>query len=73
MRTNRYEELVELVKSLEKDFDRFYTKDNHAAGTRIRHGMQELKSLAQDIRVSVQDEKKKEVKADKKVVEAEKK
>lgn len=41
--------------SLEEDFAKFYDKSNQAAGTRVRKGMQELKNLAQDIRVEIQD------------------
>jgi len=51
----RFEELKELIMSLEADFDKFYDKENQAAGTRVRKGMQELKNLAQDIRKEVQD------------------
>ncbi|GAB4398632.1 MAG: histone H1 [Microscillaceae bacterium] len=54
---NRFEELRELVMGLEGDFDKFYNKDNQAAGTRVRKGMQDLKNLAQDIRKQVQDMK----------------
>ena len=43
--------------SLEADFEKFYEKGNNAAGTRVRKGMQELKNLAQDIRVEVQNKK----------------
>lgn len=42
---------------LEGDFQKFYEKGNKAAGTRIRKGMQELKNVAQDIRMTVQKEK----------------
>lgn len=52
--TNRFDELRELVASLEEDFAKFYDKGNKAAGTRVRVGMQGLKNLAQDIRVEVQ-------------------
>jgi hypothetical protein len=51
--SNLFEKLQELVLSLEEDFTEFYEKDNKAAGTRVRKGMQELKDLAQDIRVEV--------------------
>lgn len=40
---------------LEEDFAKFYEKDNQAAGTRIHKGMQELKKVAQDIRLEVQE------------------
>ena len=55
----RYEELKALVESLEADFEKFYDKKNNAAGTRVRKGMQDMKNLAQDIRVQVQDMKNK--------------
>jgi hypothetical protein len=51
----RFDELRDLVMSLEADFQKFYDKGNSAAGTRVRKGMQELKNLAQEIRVEVQD------------------
>ncbi len=51
----RFDELRKLVEELESDFEKFYDKGNQAAGTRVRKGMQELKNLAQDIRVEVQD------------------
>ena len=49
----RYNQLKELVLSLEGDFVKFYDKDNQAAGTRVRNRMQALKTLAQEIRTSV--------------------
>jgi len=51
----KYEKLKALVLSLEADVDKFYAKSNQTAGTRIRKGMQDLKNLAQEIRVEVQD------------------
>ena len=53
----RFEQLRDLVMSLEDDFDKFYEKENQAAGTRVRKGMQEMKNLAQEIRIEVQDKK----------------
>jgi hypothetical protein len=55
----RFDELRDLVMSLEADFQKFYDKGNQAAGTRVRKGMQDLKNLAQHIRVEVQDIKNK--------------
>lgn len=54
---SRFEELKEIVDSLEEDFTKFYQKGNKAAGTRVRKGMQDLKRKAQDIRVEVQEKK----------------
>ena len=55
--SNRFAEVRDLVMSLEGDFSKFYDKNNKAAGTRVRKGMQELKNLAQDIRMGVQQAK----------------
>lgn len=54
---NRYKEISDLLKSLEDDFDKFYNKDNGAAGTRARQGMQALKNMAHDIRKDIQEKK----------------
>lgn len=43
--------------SMEDDFEKFYDKKNQAAGTRVRKGMQDMKNLAQEIRVEVQEMK----------------
>lgn len=51
----KFESLKELVMSMEEDFDKFYDKKNQAAGTRVRKGMQDLKNLAQEIRLEVQE------------------
>jgi hypothetical protein len=55
----KFQELKDMLASLEGDFDKFYNKSNSAAGTRIRKGMQDLKNLAQTIRGEVQDIKNK--------------
>ena len=54
---NNFGKLKDLVMSLEADFEKFYDKNNAAAGTRVRKGMQDLKNMAQDIRKEVQDKK----------------
>lgn len=54
----KYNELKLLVDSMKEDFQKFYAKDNHAAGTRIRMKMQQIKVLAQEIRIQVQSVKK---------------
>lgn len=55
----KYQTLRDLILGLEEDFSKFYEKNNQAAGTRVRKGMQDLKTLAQDIRIEVQDLKNK--------------
>lgn len=52
-----YEKIKELVASMEKDMEAFYVKGNKSAGTRVRTACQDLKKLAQDLRVNVQDTK----------------
>jgi hypothetical protein len=54
---NRFQQLKDLIASLEADFVKFYDKENSAAGTRVRKGMQDLKNLAQEIRIEVQEKK----------------
>ena len=54
---SRYDELSNLVNDLGPDFAKFYDKGNKAAGTRARKGLQDLKKLAQDIRLEIQDKK----------------
>lgn len=56
----KFEELKALIASMEDDADKFYNKENSAAGTRLRKAMQDLKSIAQDIRAEVQELKNKE-------------
>jgi hypothetical protein len=53
----KFEEIKKLIESLEADAEKFYTKGNSAAGTRIRKGMQDLKNMAQAIRLEIQDTK----------------
>ena len=53
----RFQQLKDLVESFEQDFDKFFVKQNKAAGVRVRKHMQELRQLAQDIRNEVQEKK----------------
>jgi hypothetical protein len=53
----RFEQIKNLVLSLEADFVKFYDKENQAAGTRVRKGLQDLKNLSQEIRIEVQNSK----------------
>ncbi len=50
-----YEKLKEMVSELEQDFSEFYGKGNKAAGRRIRKSMQDMKGMAQTVRVDVQE------------------
>ncbi len=55
---NRYNEILELMKTFESDFNKFYDKGNKSAGTRLRKHMNALKQKAQEIRVEIQTIKK---------------
>ena len=54
----KFEKLRAIVASLETDVLKFYEKGNGAAGTRIRIGMQRLKTAAQEVRNEVTAKKK---------------
>jgi hypothetical protein len=54
---SKFDELRTYVHGLEKDFQEFYDKGNKAAGRRVRKAMQEIKKMAQDIRVDIQEKK----------------
>lgn len=49
----KFQKVKELVAAIEADAEKFYNAGNSAAGTRVRKGFQELKTLAQDIRNEV--------------------
>lgn len=55
----KFEALKTLIASLEDDMYKFHFKLNGAAGIRVRKAMQEIKSLAQEIRTEVQEMKNK--------------
>ena len=49
----KYEELKNLVASMEEDATKFYEKGNKTAGVRYRKALQDVKTLAQAIRLDV--------------------
>ena len=53
--SKRFDELRDKVMGMEADFDKFYDKNNQAAGTRVRKSMQDMKNLAQEVRKEVQE------------------
>jgi hypothetical protein len=57
---SRYDDVKNLIDSLEDDMVKFYEKGNKAAGTRARKGLQNLKKLAQEVRLEIQDIKNKD-------------
>ena len=57
---DKFNELKALVASLEEDATKFYEKENKAAGVRLRKGLQEIKSMAQALRLDVSYKKNKD-------------
>ena len=55
----KFAQLKSVIENAEHDVEKFYKGGNHAAGTRLRKSLQEIKTLAQDIRQEVTDLKNK--------------
>ena len=51
-----FDELQDIVNDCQTDVSKFI-EGNNSAGTRVRKAMQEIKKLAQFVRVEVQDQK----------------
>ena len=51
-----FDELQDAVNDCQTDVTKF-VDGNNSAGTRVRKAMQAVKSLAQEVRVEVQDQK----------------
>jgi len=51
---NLLEQIKTVITEVEEDHEKFYGSGNAAAGTRVRKNMQELKRLAQELRLDVQ-------------------
>jgi len=54
----KLENLKNLIKSLTEDMDKFHKKGNNAAATRVRQGLQQVKKVAQEIRLDISEIKK---------------
>lgn len=52
-----FNEIKEIVATAEEDAEKFYGKDNKAAGTRLRKAMMEVKKKAHELRQDVQERK----------------
>lgn len=55
----KFEQIKTLIEQTQGDIDKFFGKGNSSAGTRVRQAMQELKKLAQEVRIEVQEAKTK--------------
>lgn len=51
--------LKQLMALVEEDASKFFERENNAAGTRLRNHLQQIKTLAQELRNEVQEEKSK--------------
>jgi hypothetical protein len=54
-----YDQLQDLVNDTQSDMTKF-VEGNSSAGTRVRKAMQSIKTLAQELRVEVQNQKNSE-------------
>jgi Skp family chaperone for outer membrane proteins len=54
----RIAELQNLLDNLKAEYEKFEVKGNQVAGTRSRKLLQDIKNLAQDIRVQIQEVKR---------------
>ncbi|MCH8169884.1 MAG: histone H1 [Bacteroidetes bacterium] len=51
----QFEDLLQAVRNMENDFEKFYTKGQAAAGTRLRKGLSQMRKDAQTLRKSIQE------------------
>ena len=56
---NTFDDLQNAINDCQTDVTKF-VEGNNSAGTRVRKAMQNVKSLAQDVRVEVQEQKNKQ-------------
>ena len=56
---NTFDDLQNVINDCQTDVTKF-VEGNNSAGTRVRKAMQEVKRLAQDVRVEVQEQKNKQ-------------
>jgi len=54
----KFAQLKSIINDAEHDAEKFYKSNNHAAGTRLK-SLQQIKTLAQEIRQEVTDLKNK--------------
>jgi hypothetical protein len=52
-----FEQIKQIMSGVEGDLAKFLEKGNKTAGTRVRQAMQEVKKLAQQVRLDVQGKK----------------
>ncbi len=56
-------EVIKIMKNMEEQFEQAaidaikFSEGNNSAGTRVRKAMQNIKNLAQNVRIEVQEQK----------------
>lgn len=54
----KIDELRSLIESLKVEYEKFEAKGNAVAGTRSRKLLQDIKTIAQDLRTVIQEKKR---------------
>lgn len=54
----KIDELKSLIESLRSEYEKFEAKGNAVAGTRSRKLLQDIKTIAQDLRTAIQEKKR---------------
>ena len=62
---NQFQDLLVLVQSFEKDFEKFFESQNKEAGIRVRKHMQMLKQKANQLEMAYKLKKKNSLQKDK--------
>ena len=57
---SKYDQLLEAVVNMEADVVKVEESQTRAAGKRVRKGLQEVKVLAQELRLEIMDEIRKD-------------
>jgi len=50
----QFDSLIQAIRDMEVDFEKFYIKGQAAAGTRLRKGLSQLRKEAQEMRKGIQ-------------------
>ena len=53
-----FAKIKEIVASIDEDIEKFYDKGNKSAGIRARVGLQDIKKIAQQIRLDISEVRK---------------
>ena len=53
----KFEDLKTIIESMSEDVAKFDDKGNKAAGTRVRQSLQQIKTVAQDLRKEISERK----------------